>query len=48
MNRERKVWAAVQHVNIAPFYGYAEDDGRIYGTWGALISPVGLLFLAEL
>lgn len=39
MEREREVWGALQHPNIAPFCGYAEGDD-FYGPFGALISPV--------
>lgn len=40
MRRERTVWASLRHPNIVPFYGYANDNDRIYGLWGAFISPV--------
>ncbi|KIM22653.1 hypothetical protein M408DRAFT_282468 [Serendipita vermifera MAFF 305830] len=36
--RERLVWASLNHPNILPLYGYAEDDER-FGQFGALISP---------
>jgi hypothetical protein len=39
MTRERKLWAAMDHVNIVPLYGYAEDESK-FGPFGALISPV--------
>jgi hypothetical protein len=39
MTRERELWAALEHQNIVPLYGYAEDE-RIFGLFGALISPV--------
>ena len=39
MRRERELWAALEHQNIVPLYGYAEDE-RIFGLFGALISPV--------
>jgi hypothetical protein len=43
MERERELWAALQHPNIVPLYGYAEDEGdeKMFGEFGALISPVG-------
>lgn len=39
MSRERELWAAIDHLNIVPFYGYAEDESK-FGQFGALISPV--------
>jgi ABC-type antimicrobial peptide transport system permease subunit len=39
MSRERELWAVLDHLNIAPFCGYAEDKTR-FGLFGALISPV--------
>lgn len=42
MRREREVWAAVNHSNIVPLYGYAEDEEK-FGLFGALISPVSKL-----
>jgi hypothetical protein len=39
MSRERELWAALEHTNIVPFYGYAGDE-RVFGLFGALISPV--------
>jgi hypothetical protein len=39
MSRERELWAALEHLNIVPFLGYAEDE-RTFGLFGALISPV--------
>jgi hypothetical protein len=39
MRRERKLWSALSHTNIVPFYGYAEAQ-EIFGDFGALISPV--------
>jgi hypothetical protein len=40
MSRERELWAALQHPNIVPLYGYVEDE-QMFGLFGALISPVG-------
>jgi hypothetical protein len=42
MQRERELWAALRHPNIVPLHGYAEDEGdeKIFGEFGALISPV--------
>jgi hypothetical protein len=40
MRRELELWAGLQHPNIVPIYGYAEDE-KIFGPFGALISPVG-------
>lgn len=42
MRRERTIWAQLNHPNILPFYGYAEDP-RLFGAFGALISPVSRL-----
>jgi hypothetical protein len=39
MRREKELWAALEHQNIVPLYGYAEDEG-VFGLFGALISPV--------
>jgi hypothetical protein len=39
MSRERELWALLEHPNILPFYGYAEDE-QVFGLFGALISPV--------
>jgi serine/threonine protein kinase len=39
MERERKLWSALNHPNIVPFYGHATNQD-IFGTLGALISPV--------
>jgi serine/threonine protein kinase len=38
VNREREVWAALNHPNILRFYGFAED--KAFEPFGALISPV--------
>ncbi|KIM23218.1 hypothetical protein M408DRAFT_332495 [Serendipita vermifera MAFF 305830] len=35
--RERSVWATIDHPNILPFYGYADEPS--FGIFGALISP---------
>lgn len=39
MQRERTIWAQLDHPNILPLYGYAEDE-MLFGAFGALISPV--------
>lgn len=36
--RERLVWASLDHSNILPLYGYAEEEDR-FGFFGSLISP---------
>jgi len=38
--RERTVWEALEHPNILPFYGYADDTE--FEPFGAFISPVGI------
>lgn len=37
--REREVWAVLSHINVAPIYGFAEDEAK-FGQFGAFISPV--------
>jgi hypothetical protein len=44
MSRECEIWAAMEHPNIVPFYGYTESNDK-FGYLGALISPVSLHFL---
>lgn len=41
MRRERKVWEALEHPNILPFYGYANDED--FQPFGAFLSPVSFL-----
>ncbi|KAG9050444.1 hypothetical protein FS842_011367, partial [Serendipita sp. 407] len=36
--RERVVWGALDHPNILPCIGYAEDNER-FGPYGALVAP---------
>ncbi|KAG8825070.1 hypothetical protein FRC17_008864 [Serendipita sp. 399] len=38
INRERTVWGMLDHPNILPLYGFAEEDTRFQPS-GALISP---------
>ncbi|KAG8855287.1 hypothetical protein FRC20_000792 [Serendipita sp. 405] len=37
IQREKLVWARLDHPNILPLYGYAED--RLFHPLGALVSP---------
>jgi len=39
LRRERKLWGALDHPNIVPFYGYAINE-EIFKPLGAFISPV--------
>ncbi|KAG8780744.1 hypothetical protein FRC15_009318 [Serendipita sp. 397] len=41
IHRERAVWGALDHPNILPCIGYAEDDEQ-FEPFGALISPVSV------
>jgi hypothetical protein len=45
LNRERAVWARLNHPNIIPLYGHTQGGG-IFGPYGSLISPVGCLELS--
>ncbi|KAG8820947.1 hypothetical protein FRC17_009963 [Serendipita sp. 399] len=38
IERERTVWAMLDHPNILPLYGFAEEDAR-FQPLGALVSP---------
>jgi hypothetical protein len=39
LNRERRTWGALNHPNILPLYGFADDED-MFQPFGALISPV--------
>ncbi|KIM30254.1 hypothetical protein M408DRAFT_328305, partial [Serendipita vermifera MAFF 305830] len=38
LTRERRAWSALNHPNILPLYGFADDD-ELFQPFGALISP---------
>jgi hypothetical protein len=40
VRRERTVWEALDHPNILPFYGHADDEE--FEPFGAFISPVNM------
>jgi hypothetical protein len=39
LKRERSTWAAMNHPNILPLFGFA-DDHETFQPFGALVSPV--------
>ena len=47
VRRERLIWESLDHPNILPFYGHADD--AMFEPFGAFISPVvQLVSIAEL
>lgn len=43
VRRERMVWEALEHPNILPFYGHADDED--FQPFGAFISPVNTIHI---
>jgi len=42
IKRERTTWGTLDHPNILPLYGFADDE-ELFQPSGALISPVSWL-----